>query len=609
LRKPQNRTIFSFQAVVAGIILAEQEELAVSQRSDVSPLFSGVRRLVAAFLVGALHRPARVYRFGRSAAQTKSGDKSPQSKMRSTLFYIPEQIGPIPFLKPAGWDYGVGLLLAVVLLCGGIILFSKYRRQRFGGDFLGSLAALVVVALVIVFILPKIMDEEGRGLAIRGYGMMLLVAVLSAVALGMWRARQVGANPEIILSMMFFIFVGGLVGGRGLFVIQYWNDFKPRYLCPGYAEPPVKARHCGQSLYDEGDGRHYCSECDAYWTADQLNQRESMSPALGRIVNVTTGGLVVFGALIGAAVPFCFYTWHYGLPILALCDIVVASLLLGQGLGRVGCLLNGCCFGGVCDLPQLPAITFPWRSPAHDRQVEKGEAFLHGMKLTSKDELPGNPKPKVIVNEVQPGSPAETAGIRSGQYIVGLDPLTDSRRKTDPARIHSSPSRRKLLNFLFSVDGKPSRDRITLMVALEGKEFTPVTWAVTLADSAGSLAVHPTQLYDAINASLMALFAWCYFPFRRRDGEVFAVMLTIFPVSRFLMEWIRTDELKNWFVWDWLTRFGIEGFTISQVISMGLIASAIPFWYFVLRQTSGGKLTPDDWQAHNARWAAGVSGE
>jgi phosphatidylglycerol:prolipoprotein diacylglycerol transferase len=490
--------------------------------------------------------------------------------MRSELFHIPNQIGPIPFLKPEGWSYGLGLLLLIALVWGGLLLFSKYRRQGTGGDFLGSLAVWIAICLIIVFVIPRI--SEPKGLIIRGYGVMLVVAVVGGVALAMWRASQVGANPEIILSMMFLIFVGGLVGARGMYVIEYWEKYAPKSW--------------------DGDG---------------------VMASLRSIINVTEGGLAVYGSFLGASVCFGIFVWKYKLPALALCDILVASLLLGQGLGRVGCLLNGCCYGGVCETPGVPSVTFPFKSPAQDHQVRKGQTYLHGLKFPLEAEPPGwfqrqlswifnvqfaaeyqiNSEANATVAEVEPGSAAEKAGIRPGQRIVGISPAGAAR---EAKATITNPTMDTVLRELFSLDGKEGREDVMLLVAGEkGAELK--RWAVSPAALNRSLPVHPTQVYSAINAWIMALFAWAYFPFRRRDGEVFTLMLMIFPISRFMEEWIRTDESAF-----------VLGMTISQAISLGLILSSSVFWYFILRQPSGGKLTPQDWEKYNARWAMAGSG-
>ena len=46
--------------------------------------------------------------------------------------------------------------------------------------------------------------------------------------------------------------------------------------------------------------------------------------------------------------------------------------------------------------------------------------------------------------------------------------------------------------------------------------------------------VYPVQILSSINASLICLFLWAYYPLRRHDGEVFALLITIYPVTRIL---------------------------------------------------------------------------
>ena len=63
----------------------------------------------------------------------------------------------------------------------------------------------------------------------------------------------------------------------------------------------------------------------------------------------------------------------------------------------------------------------------------------------------------------------------------------------------------------------------------------------------------------------MGWLLWAYFPFRRRDGELIALLLTIHPITRFLLEIIRTDEPAV---------FG-TGLSISQNISILLLAAGV----------------------------------
>jgi phosphatidylglycerol:prolipoprotein diacylglycerol transferase len=70
---------------------------------------------------------------------------------------------------------------------------------------------------------------------------------------------------------------------------------------------------------------------------------------------------------------------------------------------------------------------------------------------------------------------------------------------------------------------------------------------------------------------------WSYYPFRRRDGELLALLLTIHPVTRFLLEVIRTDEPAV---------FG-TGMSISQNISIVLFACGVGLMLMLSRQPPG----------------------
>jgi phosphatidylglycerol:prolipoprotein diacylglycerol transferase len=62
-------------------------------------------------------------------------------------------------------------------------------------------------------------------------------------------------------------------------------------------------------------------------------------------------GLAVFGALLGGAATLLWAGRRLALPVLELADRAVPWLLAGHALGRLGCLLGGCCFGRPWDGP------------------------------------------------------------------------------------------------------------------------------------------------------------------------------------------------------------------------------------------------------------------
>jgi phosphatidylglycerol:prolipoprotein diacylglycerol transferase len=243
-------------------------------------------------------------------------------------------------------------------------------------------------------------------------------------------------------------------------------------------------------------------------------------------------------------------------------DLVAPSMAIGLALGRVGCFLNGCCYGGPTELPWR--VTFPKFSsmyevgqstdsqrfsPPYADQAARGE--MHGFRIDPRD---GDP---ALVTRVDPNSPADVAGLKEGDSIAKINGNDIS--STDIAKSH-------LFELLLT-------ERPMQLTLRSGKTIT----VAAVPPPNRSLPVHPAQLYSAIDAGLLCWLCWTYFPFRRRDGEVIALLLTIHPITRFLLEIIRTDEPAV---------FG-TGMSISQNISVGLLACGLALWWYLSRQPRG----------------------
>jgi phosphatidylglycerol---prolipoprotein diacylglyceryl transferase len=409
--------------------------------------------------------------------------------MCSELFRIPYAWGGVPI-------FGFGVLLAIWAIAGLISFAASVRRHGWNGETWGLVPLLALTGAAIVW-LPKLFPE---GLPIRGYGLMVLLGTVSGVALATYRARQVGLNHELIWSLAFWMFIGGILGARLFYVIEYWN---------------------------------------------QRFRSDSLATTVFRVLDFPEGGLVIYGALLGGAIALVAFVRKHNLPLLALADLIAPSMLVGLALGRVGCFLNGCCYGGPTTLPW--AVEFPPTSPPYLDQVENGEMYGFRMDVD-------HPEQPTIAH-VDAGSPAATAGLSVGDVItrVGENPVA------------SVSDAEQVLGKEFG-----THQSLKLQLAAGGR----VAELPAVDPPARSLPVHPAQLYSAIDAGLLAWLLWVYYPFRRRDGEVIALLLTIHPISRFLLEIIRTDEPGVWGT----------GLSISQNISLLILVLAAGLWIYVLRQ-------------------------
>ena len=511
--------------------------------------------------------------------------------MLQTLFHIPCELFGLPV-------FGIGLLLAVWAVASTALLARLIHRQGFNADTRSYMQVLAVLGVAIAFVLPLLC--EPRGLPIRGYGAMMLLAVLSGMGLAAYRARRVGIDPEMIFALTFWLIVPGIVGARAVYVAEYWSE--------------------------------------QYWPVYTEN---GLNALIFAIVNVAGGGLVVYGAFFGAMFGLGLFWRRHRIPLLATADLIAPGMLLGLALGRVGCLLNGCCYGGPCDLPWK--VTFPWNSPVHQHEVSHWATDVLGLKFCD------GPDHCAVIGSIAPDSPAAGEKLSAGMEIVeingvkvasakqaaavvlGIDKLElvlrDDQGKAmlwcidDPpeAQTHGSgPLKIYGLEIaaagdhavigrvrrqspeaaagiregqrVESVSGRDAGEIGQLRRLLDEHRRRPWIRIRPAAPAGGhpappielatdrplprSLPVHPTQLYSTIDALILCLLLLCYDRFRRRDGELTALMMTIYPVTRFLIEKIRIDEGPIW----------NTGLHISQNISLGILAAAVCLWIYILRR-------------------------
>jgi phosphatidylglycerol:prolipoprotein diacylglycerol transferase len=78
---------------------------------------------------------------------------------------------------------------------------------------------------------------------------------------------------------------------------------------------------------------------------------------------VQHGGLVFYGGFLGAAIAGTVFIRRKKMPPWKTADALAPSIALGSVFGRIGCLLNGCCYGRQTDLPWGLTFTNP---QAHD---------------------------------------------------------------------------------------------------------------------------------------------------------------------------------------------------------------------------------------------------
>lgn len=453
--------------------------------------------------------------------------------MHQTLLYIPERIGGFPVF---GW----GVLLVLWIIITGITLLSDYRKAK-SWKSLGSFIPIALLgAAAIIWLLPRIVKPGG--LPIQSYGAMMLLGILSGVALAIYRARKFNYSSDIIISLAIWMCLPGIIGARLFFCIEYWNEM----------------------------------------------QGDTLAQTIANMLSFTEGGLVVYGSVFGAlagAVVFFLITPNPNanqageskhLPVLRMLDIIAPSMVLGLALGRIGCLLNGCCFGGVCDAEKVPwAITFPAGSPPFMQQLEENKINLEqqpvqGMILKKtplfsdqRFSMPNGEAVKsgLFVQSVTPSSPADKAGIKPNDMIIGINGASVYNQNYD---VNIA-----LVYYQLTAD---ARHKGTVELDLFSRPS--VSWKYSSAGEIRSLPVHPTQIYSSLTAFLLLIIVLVFDRFPHWEGAVFALLFTLYPINRWILEYIRVDE----------DSFMGTGMSISQNVSMLILPAVIALWIYLWRR-------------------------
>ena len=137
------------------------------------------------------------------------------------------------------------------------------------------------------------------------YGVLLAAAYLLGLRLAMSRAKSRGLDPNRTLDLGIAIIISALVGAKLLLLLVDFDRFR-------------------------------------------------QNP--GELFSIVRSGGVFYGGLIAAVAVAFWYMWRHKMPLWTTCDVFAPGIALGHAVGRLGCLMAGCCYGRPTNVPW--AITF-----------------------------------------------------------------------------------------------------------------------------------------------------------------------------------------------------------------------------------------------------------
>jgi phosphatidylglycerol:prolipoprotein diacylglycerol transferase len=140
------------------------------------------------------------------------------------------------------------------------------------------------------------------------YGVLLALAYLAGLQLAVIRARRWGLNATKVMDFGIYLIIAALVGAKLMLVAVDFDYFRTQ-------------------------------------------PRELLS--------LVRAGGVFYGGLLGALAVGLWLVRRYDLPVWTTADLFAPGIALGHVVGRLGCLLAGCCYGQPTDAPWGITFTHP----------------------------------------------------------------------------------------------------------------------------------------------------------------------------------------------------------------------------------------------------------
>jgi len=153
---------------------------------------------------------------------------------------------------------------------------------------------------------------------IHPYGLLLAISFLVGILWAVKRAERRNLDKNQVMDLSLIILICSILGSRIFYVVTHLEEFRGHWI-------------------------------------DTFNPFQSSG-------EIGIAGLSMLGGVLLSLAAIIVYSSAKKLSLLRFCDVVAPSFTLGLALTRIGCFLNGCCFGKPCRLPW--GMVFPPDSPA-----------------------------------------------------------------------------------------------------------------------------------------------------------------------------------------------------------------------------------------------------
>ncbi len=263
-----------------------------------------------------------------------------------------------------------------------------------------------------------------NGIPVHAYGFFIMLGFVVGSWIAAKRGPKVGVPADFVLDLALWVMIFGIVGSRVFYVIQYRADYNWAIFDLGDGGMSILGGVLGWVLplawmqWKKGDPSRpkrglvavlvrTLAACLVLGTvfarAFYLLPRLRVDPPVPDVLQgffkrlayritslhdsmydygvfrIDRGGIVFYGGLFGAVLVAFWYIRRHKQSILAISDLFIPEVALGYASARIGCFLNGCCFGHPVRDAHWWTVTYPGPSaellsgsPAWEEQFKQG---------------------------------------------------------------------------------------------------------------------------------------------------------------------------------------------------------------------------------------------
>jgi len=141
--------------------------------------------------------------------------------------------------------------------------------------------------------------------SVKSWGLMMAISVVIALFISLKRADRIGVKRELVYDMVIVVLIAAIVGSRLFYVIFHLEEFSGNWL-------------------------------------------DTINPFAGP-GGFGIAGLSMMGGVFLVVIAVALYALIKKVNFPRIADVIAPTFLLGAGITRIGCFLNGCCFGRPSD--------------------------------------------------------------------------------------------------------------------------------------------------------------------------------------------------------------------------------------------------------------------